>query len=334
MSELRFDVFRNNWVVIATDVELKPKDFPINRNNTNHAINSNFCPFCEGQEHYTPGELDAFRNPGTEINTPGWQVRAIPNKYSAFNLEGEFNQETSGLFSCANGLGHHEVVVETPQHGLEFHHFTYEQMELVYRMLVTRYNSIKNEERLKYIQVYKNRGLFAGASLGHSHSQIIGLPMVPDYQQAFPHFYKEHGECIMCRMLAEEEQHNVRIVGSTKHFLLICPYASRFSYETWIIPRRHTEHFGDLTEEELKNLTALSSRFFPKLVSCLQDSSYNIVFNTAPVNVDYQPGYHWYMQIMPRLIVVNGMELGSGYHINPVSPEIAARVLREECAVE
>lgn len=330
MPELRRDIFRNSWVVVATDVELKPRDFPINRAGSQHSIQNQFCPFCEGKESYTPPEVAAFRREDSEENTPGWQVRAVPNKYSAFHPQGSFETQTEGVYTCSNGFGKHEVIIETPQHDLEFHQFPVQQIELVYRMMRLRYNTLAEDQRLKYIQIYKNRGLFAGASLGHSHSQMIGLPMVPGNRQTLPRYYQEKQICLVCEMLEEERNKALRIVWESQHFILLCPYASRFSYEVWVIPRRHTEHFGQITDEELQDLSSVTHRFLTTLLERLENTSYNIVINTAPINVSYQPGYHWYMEITPRLIISNGIELGTGYYINPVCPEVAARVLRSK----
>lgn len=333
MPELRQDLFKNSWVVIATDVELKPRDFPINRSGSQHVIANSFCPFCEGQESTTPPELDCYRKEGTAPNTPGWQVRAVPNKYSAFNPEESVYSKNEGMFTCASAFGQHEVIVETPRHDLEFHELPLEQIEQVFKMLRQRYNTLAEDQRMKYLQIYKNRGLFAGASLSHSHSQLVGLPMVPEVCQVLPRYYKENHTCLMCRMLEEELKDKKRIVWTSEHFVILCPFASRFSYETWIVPRRHTEHFGGITDQEISDLAAATKRLLTTLLERLENTSYNIIYNTAPVNVDYQPGYHWNMEITPRLIVTNGIEMGTGYHINPVSPEIAARVLREQIGV-
>lgn len=328
MPELRRDIFRDSWVIVATHVELKPKDFPINRSGSKHAIHNSFCPFCEGNESYTPPEVAAFRQEGTQVNSPGWQVRAVPNKFSAFNPEVDYATQTEGLYTCSSGFGKHEVIIETPVHGVELHQFPLEQMAQVFRMMRLRYNTLAEDERLKYIQIYKNRGLFAGASLAHSHSQVMGLPLVPDNRQAVPRYYEEHQVCLMCSTLEEELKKGDRVVWESSHFVLLCPYASRFSYETWVIPRRHTEHFGAINDEEVLDLAECCHRLLNTLLEKLENTSYNLVINTAPVNEPGVEGYHWYMEITPRLIISNGVELGTGYYINPVCPEIAAQVLR------
>lgn len=330
MPELRQDLFKNSWVVIATDVELKPRDFPINRSGAQHAIANAFCPFCEGQEATTPPELASYRQEGTAADTPGWQVRTVPNKYSAFNPEGSFAPQMDGIFTRADGFGQHEVIVETPRHDVDFHELPEEHIELVFKMLRQRYNTLAEDKRMKYLQIYKNRGLFAGASLSHSHSQMVGLPMVPETCRIMSRYYEENHACLMCKVLEEERAQGKRIVWESDYFTILCPYASRYSYETWIVPRRHTEHYGEITDQEISDLAVVVKRLLTVLMDKLENASYNIVFNTAPINVAYQPGHHWNMEITPRLIVTNGVEMGTGYHVNPVSPEIAARVIREK----
>ncbi|MFA7149206.1 MAG: HIT domain-containing protein, partial [Syntrophomonadaceae bacterium] len=200
----------------------------------------------------------------------------------------------------------------------------------VYLMLQQRYRYLAGDPRVKYIQIYKNRGLFAGASLEHSHSQILALPSVPRENKGLSKYYQQHGKCLLCTTLEAERESRQRLIYESKHFQLICPYASRFSYETWIIPRRHTEHFADINDEELNDLAAIIKIFILAMLDCLNDPSYNIVINTAPVNQGFAGGYHWYMEIIPRLIVANGVEFATGFYMNPVAPEIAATMLREK----
>ncbi len=330
-AELRKDLVRDTWVVIATDRALKPNDFPINKGWEKAKVSGQqVCPFCEGNESYTTDEIAAFRAGNTLPDTPGWTVRTIPNKFSAFKLEGELELKRTGIFQSCNGLGQHEVVVETPQHGVEFSQLPVERIKQIYLMLQQRYRQLATDRRIKYIQIYKNRGLFAGASLEHSHSQILALPEVPSENQGLSRYYEQEGQCLLCTILEEEMQSRQRLIYESRHFLLVCPYASRFSYETWVIPRRHTEHFADINEEELDDLAAVMKIFMPVMLDCLGDPSYNMVINTAPVNQDIGGGYHWYMEIVPRLIVAAGVEFATGFYMNPVAPEIAAAMLREK----
>lgn len=330
-AELRRDLVRDKWVVIATDRALKPNDFPINKGWEKARVSGkSVCPFCEGNESYTTDEITAIRDNNTLPDTPGWSIRTIPNKFSAFKLEGELELKHSGIFESCNGLGQHEVVVETPEHGVEFYQLPVERIRQIYLMLKQRYQQLATDPRIKYIQIYKNRGLFAGASLEHSHSQILALPDVPRENQGLSKYYQREGKCLLCTILEEEMASQQRVVYESEHFLLICPYASRFSYETWVIPRRHAEHFADINDEELDDLAAIMKAFMPVMVDCLSDPSYNIVINTAPVNQEIGGGYHWYMEIIPRLIVAAGVEFTTGFYMNPVAPEISAAMLREK----
>ncbi|MDD4548792.1 MAG: HIT domain-containing protein [Syntrophomonadaceae bacterium] len=330
MAELRKDLVRDNWVVIANDRALKPSDFPINRNGVNISGNNTFCPFCEGNEAYTTNELSAFRKDNSKPDGPGWTVRTVPNKFSAFQLQGELDMVSTGIYKSCNGIGQHEVVIETPEHGVEFHDFSVDRIILVYRMLKQRYRELAGDSRIKYIQIYKNRGLFAGASLQHSHSQILAFPVVPDQNKGIPKYFNKTGQCLICDILEQEKEKAERVIYESNYFLVLCPYASRFSYESWIVPKRHTEHFSDISDEEIEDLADVIKGFFTAMLASLDDPSYNIMINTAPVNVPYQGGYHWYMEITPRLLIANAAELSSGYYMNPVSPEISAQIIREK----
>lgn len=335
MPELRRDMIRDNWVVIATDRALKPNDFPINKQGMPNAEFNGFCPFCEGNESFTPEEITAFRQEGSQANSPGWQVRTVPNKFSAFQLEGVLEKRDTGIYSCYNGLGKHEVVVETPEHGVDLQDYSAERIEMIFNMLKNRYNELSKDERIKYIHMYKNRGLFAGASLGHSHSQIVGLPLVPNENIGITKYFDQTGHCLICDILKQESQDQQRVILETDNYLLICPYGSRFSYETWIVPKKHNAHFGEISDIQITELASVLKRFINAMLACLDNPSYNMVIVSAPVNVDSPTGaHHWYIEISPRLIVTAGLEIGTGYYVNPAAPELSAEILRESLLKE
>lgn len=333
MHEIRKDVIRDNWVITATEFALKPRDFPIKKNMTDDSSPepgySPNCPFCEGNEAVTTDEILAFRREGTEPNKPGWTVRAILNKYSALDMSGELDMQKQGIFEHGNGFGRHEVLIETPLHGEEFHQLPLNRIESIFKIMQLRYNDLAGDKRIKYIQIYKNRGLYGGASLEHSHSQIVAVPLVPENKGAPAKYYNEHNRCAICEMIEAEKVNQERIVYEGKHFIIICPYASRFPYESWIIPKRHSGHFGDINEEELKEAALLTKKNVAAIIEGLYNPSYNIVINTAPVNVPHQEGYHWCLEINPRLLVNAGVEIATGYFINPAAPELSAALLRK-----
>ncbi len=328
MPEMRKDPLRDGWVIIATEQGLKPHNFPINKGSYYAGKNHQPCPFCEGNEDQTTPEITAFRRPGTRANQPGWSIRTVTNKFSPFKLEGDFQLEQDGLYTSHNGLGQHEVVIETTEHGLEFHKFSVQQIEQVYHMLRNRYQELRNDRRVKFIQIYKNRGLFAGASQEHSHSQVLALPMLPVLHRGIGEYNFRVGRCLICDLLEREIRGKNRVIWESSSYILFCPYASRYSYETWIVPKKHQEHFGDLNDEEILELAGIMKMFLPAMIESLEDPSYNIVFNSSPVNLPGVNGYHWFIEINPRLMIQNGLEASCGYYINPVSPEYAAEVLR------
>ncbi|NLV17146.1 MAG: galactose-1-phosphate uridylyltransferase [Syntrophomonadaceae bacterium] len=326
-SEIRKDLVRDNWVVIATGRAIKPTDLPVPAQGT-AVKKSGFCPFCEGNEMVTPPEILANRIPGSKENGPGWTARTIPNKFSAFSLETPFKTETNGIYSYMSGFGVHEVVLETPEHDTELHENSAEKISEVVAMLKARHLSLAGDERIKFIQTYKNKGLFAGASLGHSHMQTIALPYVPDEFRGATEYARNSGNCLFCHMIDQERKDGSRLVYESENFIVFCPFASRFAHETWILPKNHGEDFGKLPEENVAELSIVLKMVLESMVGLLNDPSYNIIINSAPVNVAHEPGYHWYIEIFPRLIVQAGVEIATGYHMNPISPEWAAETLK------
>jgi UDPglucose--hexose-1-phosphate uridylyltransferase len=337
MTELRRDIVRESWVLIAGGKALKPSDFLISKsyNNISTIVNPGVCPFCEGNEAHTPGELAACRINGSGPDEPGWLIRTVPNKYSMFNMRpGELAHCTDGIYSRCNGLGQHEVVIETPVHNLQLHELPEEQtINLIY-MLQQRFKALAADPRIKYIQIYKNRGLLAGASQEHSHSQILAFPMVPDKNRGITSYYYEQGKCLICRIIADEIEQRERIIYESDHFVILCPYAPRFSYETWIIPKKHQSFFADIYGDEIKELQAVIRGYLASMLACLEDPSYNIMINSAPVNTPDIDAYHWYIEVTPRLVITNAVEIASGYFINPVAPEAAAQVLRDDLLIK
>ncbi|MCX5780613.1 MAG: DUF4931 domain-containing protein [Firmicutes bacterium] len=330
MAEIRRDLVKNYWVAIAATTALKPSNFPVKKRGIETIGNQGFCPFCEGNESSTPPEIMAYRRPGSPANTSGWSIRVVPNKFSVFQLNGSLEKNNLGIYSNYNGVGRQEVIIETPEHGIDMHNFSQKKITEILTVFKARYKDLAQDERIKYLQLYKNRGIFAGASLEHSHSQLMGLPFVPRTNSGVVDYYEKHGQCLLCAIIEQEKQSAVRIVYESEHFLLVCPYAARFPYETWVVPKLHGEHFGDISEAQIIDLAWICMIFTRMLMDSLENPAYNFVFNTAPVNVPYQAGYHWYLEIIPRLLVTTGADISTGMYSNPVAPELAAELFREK----
>ena len=232
------------------------------------------------------------------------------------------------------GFGAHEVIIETPEHDKDIADLSQEQVELILRVYRDRCLDLKKDARLKYILIFKNYGAAAGASLEHPHSQLIALPIVPsrvlgEVKGALRHF--EHTDrCIFCDILDQEHTEKKRTVYTEEGFIAISPFASRFPFETWILPNEHHASFDALSDEKIKALARTLKTTLSKLKHCLHDPSFNFMLHTIPIGGKETDSYHWHIEIIPILTRVAGFELGTGFYVNPTPPEIAARVLSQD----
>ncbi|HAF17805.1 MAG TPA: galactose-1-phosphate uridylyltransferase, partial [Peptococcaceae bacterium] len=176
-------------------------------------------------------------------------------------------------------------------------------------------------------------GSIAGASLEHPHSQLIATPLVPPFiaeeLKGAKEYHTEQGHCIYCDMIAHEIEEGERVVAEKQDFISFCPYASRFPFETWIMPKRHQASFGSLDSGQLQSLTEIVQETMQKITGSLNNPPYNMVLHSAPSGEDDAPYYHWHLEVLPRLTIVAGFEWGTGIIINPTPPESAAKYLRE-----
>ncbi len=330
MPEWRKDPIVDRWVIIATDRAKRPLDYK----EINEEKKTQLCPLCEGNEEQTPPEIVAYRNPATGKDTPGWWVRVVPNKFPALKIEGEITQHQHGVYHYMNGVGAHEVVVETTSHVPGLDGETEKQVEEVIWAWRDRSLDLRKDARLKYIQIFKNTGSIAGASLEHTHSQLIALPLVPpDIKQELDgmrEYSNRRGSCAVCDILRQEIMERERVVIESDHFLCYSPFASRFPFETWIAPKEHQHDFVQLREEQVRDLAVVIRSVLSKMSATVKNMPYNMVLHTAPINSRDEYHYHWHLEIMPRLTIMAGFELGTGYFINPTPPEIAAQALREK----
>jgi len=323
------------WVIIATDRAKRPSDFqrePV----ANHP--GRFCPFCEGNEDKTPPEILGWRQDGQGPNQKGWSLRVVPNKFPALGIEGELARRGEGLFDKMNGVGAHEVIVETPDHTKSLAQLTEKRVEDVLWAYRDRMLDLKKDKRFRYVLIFKNHGEAAGASLEHSHSQLIALPVVPIYVreevEGAKTYYNFKERCIFCDIIRQEAASGARVIQETDHFLVLAPYAPRFPFETWILPKQHESAFEDSQSHVFESLARVLKRLLQKLDQVLEYPPYNYVLHTSPLTENTQDYYHWHLEVMPKLTKVAGFEWGSGFYINPTPPEETARFLREASLVE
>ncbi len=337
MSELRWDPLKRNWVIITTDRGRRPRDFLVERETVTMAA----CPFCYGREEKTSGELFAIRPPGNPANGPGWKVRVIPNKYPALRIEGDLDKQEVGLYEVMNGIGAHEIVIETPDHERALADLTAAEMVDVFRAWRARLLDLRRDPRFRYIFVFKNHGVEAGAGIPHAHSQLIALPITPPTAITELNVCRLHFEqkerCLLCDLLQQELQDGRRIVRDSGDFVVYAPYAARFPFELRLMPRRHRHDFALLDDQEFAALADAVRDALLRVRTVLRDPPFNFVLHSAPpmqLRLG-KPGYwsslpfdyHWHIELIPRLTKIAGFEWGTGFYMNPTAPEEAAHVL-------
>ena len=340
MPEYRHDFLTGRMVIVAEERAARPHQFDI-ANKPFQGI----CPFCEGNESLTTDEIIAFRNADTVPNSPGWRVRVVPNKYPAV-VPGEVKRNrrrrTTGSRwnpQTADGIGLHEVIIDTPRHVLSVSELTPSEIADMLAMYRLRLETLRTDVRWTFVQIFKNVGAAAGASLPHSHSQLVAMPFLPPSLSQMLNragkYTRKHQRCFWCDHLQGETGTGERIVEETPHFVLLCPFVSRFAGEIEIYPKIHESGFDQVDASLLGELSELFRRAIVRLEKAVfwmkEPLSYNIVLHTEPFcfDGDTSSSFHWHFSILPSLARAAGFEWGTGLHINPISPEQAAQRLRD-----
>jgi len=327
VPELRRDPVTGRWVIFSTERSRRPADFATEKEEPLVAS----CPFCAGHEAQTPPEIYAVREPASAPNGPGWRVRVVPNKFPALRIEGDLDKQGEGLYDKMNGVGAHEVFVEGGEHATTITAIPGSIFRETVHAYRARLADLKNDRRLAYGLVFKNVGRRAGASIAHNHSQLIATPVVPiTVRQEIAgarQFFEYRGRCIYCDILRQERASRARIVLETDAFAAVVPYAARFPFETWVVPTRHVSHFEDASAAELDAFAETVLVVLGRLERSLGSPPYNLAIHTAPFVDAPLDHYHWHLEIMPRVTETAGFEWGSGFYINPVLPEDAAKFL-------
>jgi UDPglucose--hexose-1-phosphate uridylyltransferase len=337
MPELRKDWLSGQWVAFSTERLRRPQHFaapPV------AADAPEADPFCEGNEASTPPEVFSIRPDGGKPNTPGWNVRVVPNRYPALRVEGELQRRADGLYDQISGIGAHEVVIETPHAERELEEHSLNQISEVLETYRARSLDLMRDQRLRYIAIFKNVGMLAGASLPHAHSQIIALPLVPSEVErrieVVEKHYREKERSFFEDVLGQERKDGNRIVWENTDFMAFCPYASRFPFEVRILPKLQNCHYFSATDRTLVQLAEILKKVLSAYRIGLNRPAYNLLFQTAPLPKrpdgkwpTIENSYRWHVEIIPRIFGLAGFELATGCALNSVYPEEAARFLRE-----
>ncbi len=328
MPDLRKDPVVGRWVIISTERGRRPSDFGPNR----VTLKGGECAFCPGNEARTPPEILAFRPPGSAPNEPGWSLRVVPNKFPALRIEGELEPSGEGLYDRMNGIGAHEVVIETSDHHATLASLPVSTVAEIFWVYRERLVDLKKDPRFKYVLIFKNYGEAAGASLEHPHSQLIATPIVPimveEELAGSARYWRLKERCVWCDIIRQERQDEKRVILEEGGFIVLAPFASRFPFETWILPALHRAAYEEITPGEVEALARTVTELFRRVAKMLQDPPFNFMLHTAPLKNPTAEHFHWHLEVIPKLTKVAGFEWGSGFFINPTSPEDAAAYLR------
>ncbi len=331
MPELRKDPVVGRWVIISTERSRRPTNFsPASPQRA-----AGFCPFCPGNEDKTPPEVYAVRANGEGPNGGGWSVRVVPNKFPALQIEGSLDRRGEGLYDKMNGVGAHEVVIESPLHDQDLADLPVEHIEEVLSAYRVRVLDLQRDRRFRYVLIFKNHGDQAGATMEHTHTQLIATPIIPksiqEELEGARRYFDLKERCVFCDIVQQETADGAgrRLVSMNDRFVAMEPFAPRFPFETWILPRRHDASFEVQEQgDELRDLAWMVKDTLGRLNRALDRPPFNFVLHTSPVSDHELEYYHWHIEILPKLTRVAGFEIGSGFYINPTPPEDAAQYLR------
>ncbi len=336
MSELRKDLITGRWIVIDS---LKGKNATHFKCEAPYAKTPPECPFCEGNESLSPHEIMAIRGEGSRANEPGWQVRVIPNRYPALKIEQHLVKKGSSIYDYVSGFGAHEIIIDSPDHQKTIKDLSDDQIHQAIAVLQARVEDLYRDQRIRSIVILKNEGPDAGAVFTHPHYQLLATPVITqnlkEHLRGAEGYFKNKERCIYCDIIEEELSGMKRVFYEDDHFVALCPYASRFPFEIWILPKRHESNFFNSRQEGYAFAQVLR-QVHTKLSAALENPQFNLMIMTAPNPVrrkgswqTLSEDFHWHAEIIPVLAKTQSYDRCTGFHINPTSPEEAARFLRE-----
>ena len=328
MAELRQNMVTKEWVIISNERAKRPDNYIQSHQHPTTETQTFFdpsCPFCPGNEELDL-EIECLPPNGA------WQTRVVYNKFPALSKDDNLTRTFHGVHRTISGVGHHEIVVESPRHNTTLALMSAIEIKLVLETYYSRGWDIRKDPRIEQIIYFKNHGERAGASLKHPHSQIIGLPVVPGHIRSrideARRYFDDTGNCAYCIMMGEELENKERLVTTSEYFAAFVLYAAPSPFHIWVIPRKHSVSFLYSQADELADLGHIVRDVLRRLYIGLRDPAYNLIIRSAPVKEISNDYLHWYVTIVPRLSHTAGFELGSGIFINPAIPEESAEFLR------
>jgi UDPglucose--hexose-1-phosphate uridylyltransferase len=323
MVELRKDPVSGNWVVVG---------YTVTKSNV---VGS--CPFCPGNEYLTPKAIREIKDTDST-----WLIRCFPASNSIFMVEVNENKRADGLYDKMGNLGAHEIIVENRSHTKTLSNFTDKELSLLLEVYKERILDLKRDMRFKYIQIFKNHGELAGSYIFHPHSHVLATSIMPHRLELelanSKRHYMQKERCLFCDILSQEIKQNVRIVSVSPNFLAICPFASRFPFEVWILPRFHEESFEDLRDEGINYELIHMMLDLMKRIEMLTNA-YTFTIHTSPntprggshaEDLPVSEYFHWHIEILPRDFRSSKYKREDQFYVVATTPEDTAQALRAQ----
>jgi UDPglucose--hexose-1-phosphate uridylyltransferase len=331
MSEIRQDLSTKDWTIFATERSGRPSDFRKIKEDKPASEYESECPFCKGNENMTTKEVLTIRS------GRNWSVRVVPNKYPALKPKKDYGcsngRRAKGPYLRIDGVGNHEVIIESPKHNDDLHKMKLYQVENVIKAYRKRFITLSSSGDYQFIVIFRNHGSRAGTSLKHPHSQLAAIPFIPGFVKnklyESERYFCNSGRCVYCDIIEYETKAEERVICENKTFIAFAPYASLSPYSVQIFPKEHQACFSEISESDTRYLASILGALLKKLYYVLDDPDYNYVIDSAPVVQKVNRHYHWHIEIFPRLSTRAGFEIGSGININTVLPEKCAKSLRD-----
>ena len=334
MSEFRQNPITKAWVLIAPNRGKRPDDYKTY--SVMHGVpdTDSKCVFCAGNEHLN---REIYRYPEGK----DWEIRIIPNKFASLEHTAVYRHKE--FYVSHSGDGDHEVII-TRKHNEPVALQSISIVELTLKTFVERINLLGKHPELAYVQIFHNHGRDAGASILHPHYQLIATPIVPPHIHAeimgCYHYYQSHKSCIYCDIVKEEILVRDRLVYQDEYFVVLSAYASRSPFETWILPKRHSARFEEMTPDETRHLSFILKVMLGQLYTKLSDPPLNFYIHNMPLKKDHEDhrhhsaqeeaAYHWHLTIFPRITIWAGFEYATGIPVNPIPPEESTKFLKGE----
>jgi UDPglucose--hexose-1-phosphate uridylyltransferase len=327
VSELRQDLVTGDWVVIATGRAKRPEEFSAHKREEVKEDPDKPCFFCYPKETGQVEDVLIYQNEESD-----WSLRVFPNKYPAFSRGKSTRHFEEGPYFGMDGTGYHEVIV-TRDHRTQIAQMDVLRVAEVIDAYQDRYIDLMSKKSVNYIEIFHNHGKEAGASIAHPHSQLMAIPVISPYVRSelegAENYYKVNKKCVYCTMIEWELEHKKRIIFENSDFLVFSPYASRASFEVWVIPRKHKPYFERTSSSEKNRLAEALRIALGKIYEALKDPAYNFYIHTSPCDGKDYSHFHWHIEILPRTSVWAGFELSTGIEISTIQPEVAAEYLRK-----